>query len=90
MHLKTLGIPEHNQDELWQVRFDEEFFKEFGAWSEGVQDSILSSLGKLRLFGPSLGRPSVDTLKGSEFPNMKELRVDAEGGFLANRICLRS
>jgi hypothetical protein len=81
MHLKTLGIPEHNQDELWQMRFDEEFFKEFGAWSEGVQDSILSSLGKLRLFGPSLGRPSVDTLKGSEFPNMKELRVDAEGGF---------
>ena len=41
---------------------------------------MLSQLGKLRLFGPSLGRPSVDTLKGFDYPNMKELRVDAEGG----------
>jgi hypothetical protein len=37
-------------------------------------------LGKLRVFGPSLGRPGVDTLKGSDYPNMKELRVDAEDG----------
>jgi len=64
----------------WQVVFHDEFFDEYGNWSEVVQDAVLSSLGKLRLFGPSLGRPSVDTLKGSEFPNMKELRVDAEGG----------
>jgi hypothetical protein len=51
-----------------------------GAWSEPVQDAVLSSLGKLRRFGPSLGRPSVDTLKGSAYSNMKEIRVEAEGG----------
>jgi hypothetical protein len=64
----------------WEVLFDGEFAEEFANWSEVVQDATLSSLGKLRVFGPSLGRPSVDTLKGSNYPNMKELRVDAEGG----------
>jgi hypothetical protein len=64
----------------WEVRFHEEFYKEFGTWSEVVQDAVLSALCKLRAFGPSLGRPSVDTLKGSGYPNMKELRVDAAGG----------
>ncbi len=79
MHLKTLGIMKHNEDE-WKVVFHDEFVPEFGAWSETVQDAVLSSLGKLRRFGPSLGRPGVDTLKGSSYPNMKELRVDADGG----------
>jgi hypothetical protein len=80
MPLKTLGVREHNEDGPWQVRFHDEFFKEFGAWSEVVQDAVLSSLGKLRMFLPSLGRPAIDTLKGSGYPKMKELRVDAEGG----------
>ncbi|MGB6722013.1 MAG: type II toxin-antitoxin system RelE/ParE family toxin [Terracidiphilus sp.] len=71
----TAGI-----DKQWEVIFHDEFFEEFGAWAEVVQDAVLSSLGKLRMFGPSLGRPSVDTLKESEYPNMKEIRVDAEGG----------
>jgi hypothetical protein len=67
-------------DKQWKVIFHDEFLDEFGTWSEIVQDAVLSSLGKLRVFGPSLGRPTVDTLKGSGYPNMKELRVDAEGG----------
>jgi hypothetical protein len=80
MQLKTLGILEHTVDKQWVVEFHDEFIEEFGVWSEVVQDAVLSSLGKLRAFGPSLGRPSVDTLKGSAYSNMKELRVDAEGG----------
>jgi hypothetical protein len=67
-------------EKQWEVRFDDEFFEEFGTWPEIVQDEVLSSLGKLRIFGPSLGRPSVDTLKGSAYRNIKELRVDADGG----------
>jgi hypothetical protein len=34
----------------------------------------------LETFGPQLGRPRVDTLKGSSHANMKELRFDADGG----------
>ena len=29
--------------------------------------------------GPSIGRPYVDTIKGSDLPNMKELRVQHAG-----------
>ena len=29
-------------------------------------------------YGPRLGRPHVDTLKGSTYPNMKELRYTVE------------
>lgn len=64
----------------WEVVFHGEFFKEYSSWAEVVQDAVLSQLGKIRIFGPSLGRPSVDTLKGPDYPNMKELRVDADGG----------
>ena len=67
-------------EKQWEVGFHDEFAREFGEWSEEVQDAILSALGKLRVFGPSLGRPSVDTLKGSEYSNMKELRLDTQGG----------
>jgi hypothetical protein len=80
MLLRTLGSGKHTMEKQWGVEFHEEFLKEFGDWSQVVQDAILSSLGKLRAFGPSLGRPVVDTLKGSKYPNMKELRVDADGG----------
>jgi hypothetical protein len=34
----------------------------------------------LSSFGPQLGRPCVDTLKGSRHANVKELRFDAADG----------
>ena len=34
----------------------------------------------LQRFGPQLGRPRVDTLKGSRHANMKELRFSAADG----------
>src|SRR5260370_3176789 len=78
--LKTLGSSEHNVSGKWEILFHEDFAREYGAWTETVQGGLLGMLGKLRAFGPSLGRPSVDTLKGSDYPNMKELRLNAEGG----------
>jgi hypothetical protein len=35
---------------------------------------------RLKTFGPQLGRPQVDTLKGSKHSNMKELRFDVDDG----------
>jgi len=37
-------------------------------------------MGLLKQFGPALGRPRVDTLKGSRHANMKELRFGAADG----------
>jgi len=60
----------------WSVLFHEEFDLEFQALSEGLQDELLAHAKLLQEFGPQLGRPAVDTLKGSKHANMKELRFD--------------
>lgn len=56
---------------------------EFEAWFDGLdvksQDAILTDLAVLRDMGPQLGRPHVDTLKGSRHSNMKELRTAHRG-----------
>lgn len=64
----------------WTVIFHEDFDVEFENLPEDVQDGLLAHAGLLREFGPSLGRPRVDTLKGSKHANMKELRFDAADG----------
>jgi hypothetical protein len=44
-----------------------------------LQDELLAHAKLLQEFGPQLGRPSVDTLKGSKHANMKELRFEWKG-----------
>jgi hypothetical protein len=63
----------------WVVRFDEELAAWFGDQEEGLQDEILAHVGVLEEFGPNLGRPRVDTVKGSAYRNMKELRIQYQG-----------
>lgn len=64
----------------WVVRFAPEFESEFTELSEAVQTELLAQAKLLQHFGPQLGRPRVDTLKGSKHANMKELRFDADDG----------
>lgn len=64
----------------WAVEFGDEFEPEFDALHEDVQTEILALAKVLQQFGPQLGRPRVDTLKGSSHANMKELRFDAADG----------
>lgn len=45
-----------------------------------VQDELLAHARLLETFGPTLGRPRVDTLNGSRHSNMKELRFRAANG----------
>jgi hypothetical protein len=63
----------------WTVFLHAEFQVEFDALSAPVQNELLARLGVLAEFGPTLGRPQVDTLNGSSFPNMKELRFRLDG-----------
>ncbi len=58
----------------------DEFEPELHALHEDVQTEILALSVVLEEFGPQLGRPRVDTLKGSRYANMKELRFSAAGG----------
>lgn len=64
----------------WNVEFHDLFVPEFGALAEAVQDELLAHVSVLEAYGPQLGRPRVDTLHGSRFANMKELRFDSADG----------
>lgn len=64
----------------WNVEIADEFRPEFDEYSEDVQDEILAHARLIEKFGPGLGRPRVDTLKGSRHANMKELRFYAADG----------
>jgi hypothetical protein len=52
--------------------------KEVEAWLDGLSErekgAVLVALQKLGEFGPSLGRPLVDHVKGSKIKKLKELR----------------
>jgi hypothetical protein len=61
----------------WPVSLHDDF--RFDELPEEIQDELLARLKVLAEFGPQLGRPQVDTLNGSSFPNMKELRFRKDG-----------
>ena len=64
----------------WEVEFHEDFDPEFDVLPDDVQSELRAHALLLEQFGPQLGRPRVDTLKGSRHANMKELRFEADGG----------
>lgn len=64
----------------WLVLFSEEFEPEFEALPTEVQDELFAQAKWIEEFGPEAGRPRVDTLSGSAYANMKELRFDAANG----------
>jgi hypothetical protein len=45
----------------------------------GIRTRIAAHVDLLERFGPNLGRPRVDAVKGSAYANMKELRVQYQG-----------
>lgn len=58
----------------WVVLFHSEFDAEFQILDEALQNELLAHAALLQTYGPNLGRPTVDTLKGSRHANMKEMR----------------
>lgn len=64
----------------WTVLLHTAFEPEFAGLPESVQDELLAHARLLEMFGPQLGRPRADTLRGSKHANMKELRFDASDG----------
>jgi len=64
----------------WVILFHEQFELEFEHFPKIVQKQMLAKIKVLEKFGPELGRPIVDTLKGSKYTNMKELRLKVNDG----------
>jgi hypothetical protein len=64
----------------WIVEFHDEFEPELIEFELAVQDALFAAAKLLADFGPQLGRPHADTLKGSKYVNMKELRFEASNG----------
>ena len=64
---------------MWEIIFHSEFEEWFFAEDLEVQDSIAMVLDILEQQGATLGRPYVDSINGSSFSNMKELRVQHDG-----------
>jgi len=64
----------------WIVEFADEFETEFDRLPHAVQDELLAQAMVIARFGPQTGRPRVDTLHGSRYARMKELRFEAGGG----------
>lgn len=59
----------------WEINRTNELLEWFKTLDEQSKAAILKSSIILSEFGPELGRPHVDVLKGSKHKNMKELRV---------------
>ena len=63
----------------WPIEVSDEFSGWYVALTEDEQESVNFSVDLLEALGPALGRPHVDTAKGSRHPNLKELRVQHHG-----------
>lgn len=64
----------------WTIKFHDDFEKDSAELGQEVQDELLAMAKLLRDYGPNLRRPHADTLKGSRFHNLKELRFAAADG----------
>jgi len=64
---------------IWEIVFHKEFAQWWSSQSESLQDSMTMTLNLLEEHGTTLGRPYVDTIKGSALNNLKELRVQHQG-----------
>jgi hypothetical protein len=58
----------------WEVETTNEFSAWYRRLDDSTQRAVAAAVEKLEEVGPGLGRPFVDTIKGSRHANMKELR----------------
>ena len=64
---------------VWKAIETEEFGTWFDSLDDDAKEGIVVKIEVLKTLGPMLGRPLVDSLKGSRHSNLKELRVVSNG-----------
>ena len=60
---------------MWPIDYTKEYEDWFSVQEEENKVAINAKILLLSEFGPHLGRPYVDTVYGSKYANLKELRV---------------
>ncbi len=63
----------------WEIEVSDEFKEWYESLTDEECGSVNGIIDALALLGPALGRPQADTLKGSRYANMKELRIQHQG-----------
>lgn len=71
----------------WEIEGTDQFADWFAALGDDDRAAAVAAVDALMEAGPALGRPFVDTIKGSRHAHMKELRPMA--GNLRVLFCLR-
>ncbi len=64
---------------MWEVITTDKFDEWFDSISDVDRANVIAGMLLLEEIGPNLSRPYADTIEGSEFLNMKELRVQSKG-----------
>lgn len=64
---------------VWDVLFTDTFGDWWETLTSDQQDALADRVDLLQQQGPNLGRPIVDTIHGSAYNNMKELRISRDG-----------
>ena len=63
----------------WGVEYTDQFEEWWNGLDSAEQEDVAAKVGLLEECGPALGRPHVDTIRGSRHPNIKELIVQHAG-----------
>lgn len=63
----------------WDIVFHPEFERWVDTLPAADEEALAAVLGILSEIGPALGRPLVDSVKGSRHRNLKELRPPSSG-----------
>lgn len=72
--LDILECPGYSALGVWELEHTDEFERWLRKCDEPIQEKVVAMFQLLREEGPQLSRPLADTLYGSKYSNMKELR----------------
>ncbi|RYU62149.1 diaminopimelate decarboxylase, partial [Aliivibrio finisterrensis] len=64
---------------MWEVITTDTFDEWFDSLNDSERANVIAGMLLLQNKGPHLSRPYADTVYGSKFTNMKELRVQSNG-----------
>ena len=64
---------------MWSIKMTDTFDAWFTTSDDATKASVIASMVLLKSRGPLLSRPYADTVRGSQYANMKEPRVQCRG-----------